>query len=66
LWGNKKSAPNWTAGELSKAFEDVVGDSDDAKLRRKKAEELGRLSKRELGRVRAAREIAKLARKGHP
>lgn len=65
LWGNKKSAPNWTAAELNDAFEKVMGNSGEAKLRRKKAEELGMLAKRELGRIKAARKIAKLARKWH-
>jgi hypothetical protein len=66
VWGNKNSAPGLTATELTAAFEKVMGNSSEAGLRREKAEELGMLCKREPGRTKAAREIAKLARRGHP
>jgi hypothetical protein len=64
VWGNEKSAPNWTAEELGDAFLRVLGDSEEAMTIRRKAHELGQISQKEPGRVRAAREIAKLAGSG--
>jgi UDP:flavonoid glycosyltransferase YjiC (YdhE family) len=64
VWGNQKSAPYWTADELGVAFQKVLGDGATAKSIRKKAAELGRLSKRDPGRFVAARELAKQARLG--
>ena len=64
VWGNKKAAPNWTAEELGEAFSRVLGDGEEALAIKKKAYELGRMSQKEPGRRRAAREIAKLARSG--
>ena len=61
VWGNREAAPCWKAEELGTAFLRVLGDGDEAVTIRKKAHELGRASQKEPGRVRAAREIAKLA-----
>ena len=64
VWGNRKSAPNWTAEELGTVFLKVLGDGEEAISIHKKARDLGRIFQREPGRLRAAREIAKLARLG--
>lgn len=61
VWGNENSSPNWTAEELGESFLRVIGDGEEAVAIRKKARELGRISQKEPGRVRAAREIANLA-----
>jgi UDP:flavonoid glycosyltransferase YjiC (YdhE family) len=61
VWGNKKAAPNWAAEELGEAFLRVLGDGEEAVKIRKKAHDLGRVFQKDPGRVRAAREIAKLA-----
>jgi UDP:flavonoid glycosyltransferase YjiC (YdhE family) len=64
VWGNQKSAPYWTAEELSVSFQKVLGDGETATAIREKAAELGRISKRDPGRFVAARELAKQARLG--
>ena len=61
VWGNPKSAPNWTAEELGTAFLKVLGDSDASTSMRKRAQELGKTYQSKPGRNTAAREIAKLA-----
>lgn len=65
VWGNEKSAPNWTAEELGNAFLKAFGDDEAAVSMRKKAGELGRFSQSSPGRVTSAREIAKLAQSPH-
>lgn len=65
VWGNRVSAPYWTAEELGAAFEKVLGGGKAATAMREKAAELGRISKRNPGRIVAARELAKQARLGH-
>lgn len=65
VWANQKSAPYWTTEELRNAFQKVIGDGKTATSIREKAAELGRISKRELGRSVAARELAKQARLGN-
>lgn len=62
VWGNKKSAPYWTAEELGIAFQKVLGDGKTATSIREKAADLGRVSKKDPGRFVAARELAKHAR----
>lgn len=62
VWGNKISAPYWTAEEISAAFKRVLGNETTASSIRQKAFELGRISKKDPGRFVAAREIAKQAR----
>ena len=62
IWGNKMAAPNWTADELGEAFLRVLGDAEEAVKIRKKAYDLGKGFQKDPGRVRAAQEIAKLAR----
>ena len=64
VWGNEKSAPNWAAEELGDAFLRVLGDGQEAVAIRQKAQELGRTLQKAPGRVRAAREISRLARSG--
>lgn len=64
IYGNKRTAPNWTAEELGPALLKMVGGSEEAVEMRRKAKELAAISKRDgEGRVRAAREVAKLARR---
>lgn len=60
--GNQKSAPDWTSGELEIAFKSVLGHNDDAVRIREKAYILGELSRKDPGRIAAAREVARLAR----
>ncbi|KAL5353704.1 hypothetical protein ACLOAV_001744 [Pseudogymnoascus australis] len=62
VWGNKNSAPYWTAEELGIAFQRVLGDGETATSIRKKAADLGGVSKKDPGRFVAARELAKHAR----
>ena len=64
VWGNEKSAPNWTAEELGESFLRVLGDGHGAASIRQKARELGWISQKDPGRIRAAWEISKLARSG--
>ncbi|KAM0133454.1 hypothetical protein ACHAP3_005980 [Botrytis cinerea] len=62
VWGSRKAAPYWKADELSAAFLQVVGDSEEAISMRKKARELSLPYKAKPGRITAAHELAKLAR----
>lgn len=61
IYASKQTAPNWNVDELSSAFLRVLDDGAEAKAMAAKAQELGRIAKREEGRDCAAREIAKLA-----
>jgi UDP:flavonoid glycosyltransferase YjiC (YdhE family) len=63
VWGNKRSAPNWTAEELTNSFLRVLDDGEEAVAIREKAYELGKIAQKEPGRLRAGKEIAKLAHK---
>ena len=65
LWGNRLSAPTWKAGELTVAFQRLLGDGEEAVAMRRRAKGLGAIYQNEPGRVRAAREIAMLARQKH-
>lgn len=62
VWGNRISAPHWTAEEISAAFRIILGKEATATSIRERASELGMISKRDRGRFVAAREIAKQAR----
>lgn len=63
VWGNKLTAPNWTSEGLSSAFQRVLGTSDEAIRVREKAKNLGKVAQAKgVGRINAAREMAKLAR----
>jgi UDP:flavonoid glycosyltransferase YjiC (YdhE family) len=64
VWGNRKSAPYWTAEELGTAFRTALLDGETAIPMREKAAELGKISQRDPGRKVAARELAKQARQG--
>lgn len=61
VWGNKATAPNWTAEELGNAFMTVLGDDEKAKSLRRKAKKLGDSFKDKAGRVCAADKLAELA-----
>jgi UDP:flavonoid glycosyltransferase YjiC (YdhE family) len=64
IWGNKRTAPNWTAEELGEALLKMVGDSEEAVEMRRKAKDLAVVSKRGgEGRIEAANQVAKLARR---
>jgi hypothetical protein len=60
LWGSKKSAPGWDATELGGAMVQLVQDSEESRLMRSKAKELGELCRKEPGRKVAARKIYEL------
>jgi UDP:flavonoid glycosyltransferase YjiC (YdhE family) len=62
VWGNKASAPNWTAEELSDAFLKVLGNDTEAISMRERAKELGELFQSKPGSVCAAEELVKLAK----
>lgn len=64
VWGNKQSAPGFTSEELNEAFSRVLGDGKEATARREKAAGIAKIFQEEPGRVRAAREVASLARRG--
>jgi hypothetical protein len=64
VWGNKKAAPYWTAEELLASFLRVLDGGEEAISISEKAKELGRSAQKEPGRIRAANELAKLARSG--
>jgi hypothetical protein len=63
VWGNKLTAPNWTSEGLSSAFGRVLGSGDEAVTVRKQAKDLKKaVQVKGVGRINAAREMAKLAR----
>ncbi|KAH8801461.1 glycosyltransferase family 1 protein [Xylogone sp. PMI_703] len=68
VWGNRGSAPLWTAGELVNAFERVLGESEEAKKIKENSKRIGdelRMKEEQGlgGRRMAANVVAGLARK---
>ena len=57
LWGSRVAAPSWDANELGSAMVKVVQDNEMSRQMRVRAEELGKICRRQVGREIAANKI---------